>query len=134
VLVTLGSLLGEQRYLDAAERTARAALHSLERYPEGHPTLLRALDALLAPPQLVVVRAPAAQLDAWRAACDATYDLRRLAFAIPADAANLRGLLAERASRGPHGTAYLCEGLTCRAPLDSPEALASALATGTTTP
>src|SRR4029079_5248222 len=47
VLVTLGHLLGEQRYLDAAERTIRAAWHSLERYAEGHPTLLRALDALL---------------------------------------------------------------------------------------
>ena len=42
VLLTLGHLLGEQRYLDAAERTVRAALHGMERYPEGHATLLRA--------------------------------------------------------------------------------------------
>jgi uncharacterized protein len=133
VLVTLGHLLGEQRYLDAAERTVRAALHSIQRYPEGHPTLLRALDALLAPPQLVVVRAPTPALEAWRAARDATYDSRRLGFSIPADAASLRGLLAERTSRGAGGTAYLCEGLTCRAPIDSPAALAAALGAPSTT-
>jgi uncharacterized protein YyaL (SSP411 family) len=128
VLVTLGHLLGEQRYLDAAERTVRAGLHSLERYPEGHPTLLRALDALLAPPQVVVVRAPPSTFEAWRKARDASYDTRRLTFTIPADAANLRGVLAERTSRGEQGTAYVCEGLTCRAPIDTPEALSSALA------
>ncbi len=128
VLVTLGHLLGEQRYLDAAERTVRTALHSLDRYPEGHPTLLRALDALLAPPQIVVVRAPHAAFDAWRTARDATYDTRRLTFTIPADAANLRGLLAERSARGEHGTAYVCEGLACGAPIDTPDALAAALA------
>ena len=127
VLVTLGHLLGEQRYLDAAERTVRAALHSLERYPEGHPTLLRALDALLAPPQIVVVRAPTGTFDAWRKARDATYDARRLTFTIPADASNLRGVLADRTSRSDHGTAYVCEGLTCRAPIDTPDALAAAL-------
>jgi hypothetical protein len=127
VLLTLGHLLGEQRYLDAAERTVRAALHSIERYPEGHATLLRALRSLLAPPQHVVIRAPEAELDAWRAALAASYVARRVAFAIPADASGLRGLLAERQARGPGGTAYVCEGLTCRAPLDTPADLAAAL-------
>ena len=56
-LVQLGHLLGEQRYLDAADATVRAALHAIDRYPEGHATLLRALDELVTPPQLVVVRA-----------------------------------------------------------------------------
>ena len=129
MLLTLGHLLGEQRYLDAAERTVRAGLHALERYPEGHSTLLRALDALLAPPQVVVVRAPAGTFEAWRKARDASYDTRRLTFTIPADAANLRGVLAERTSRGEQGTAYVCEGLACSAPIDSPQALAAALAT-----
>src|SRR5262249_24826495 len=57
VLVRLGHLLGEQRYLDAAERTVRAAYFGMQRYPEGHATLLRALEQLLHPPRLVVVRA-----------------------------------------------------------------------------
>ena len=132
VLLTLGHLLGEQRYLDAAERTVRAALHSIERYPEGHATLLRALRTLIAPPQQVVIRAPEAELGAWRAALAASYVTRRTAFAIPADAA-VRGLLADRVARAPRGTAYVCEGLTCRAPVETPDALAAALQATTTT-
>jgi hypothetical protein len=74
-----------------------------------------------------VIRAPEAELDAWRAALAASYVARRVAFAIPAAAAGLRGLLAERPARGPAGTAYVCEGLTCRAPIDTPAELAAAL-------
>ncbi len=173
-------MLGEQRYLDAAERTVRAGLHAIGRYPEGHATLLHALDELLAPPTLVVVRAPAAQLDAWRAALAARtvrtagashapdapnapdapdgprergvptgergvpagesgtpagesargptrYHPHRLAFFVPADADGLRGLLAERRAPASGGAAYVCEGMTCRAPIDTPAELASTL-------
>jgi hypothetical protein len=133
VLVKLGHLLGEQRYLDAAERTVRAALHGIERYPEGHATLLHALDELLAPPTLVVVRAPAAELAAWRAAVDrgassaGGYHPHRLAFLVPADADGLRGLLAERVARASGGVAYVCAGMTCRAPITTPAELAAAL-------
>ena len=42
-LSALGHLLGEQRYLEAAEGTVRSALHALHRYPEALTTLLRAL-------------------------------------------------------------------------------------------
>jgi uncharacterized protein YyaL (SSP411 family) len=130
VLVKLGHLLGEQRYLDAAERTVRAALHAIERYPEGHATLLHALDEILAPPRLVVVRAPAAELAGWRAALDArdaaAFDPHRAAFVIPAEATGLRGLLAERRAPATGGLAYVCEGMTCRAPLATPSELATA--------
>jgi uncharacterized protein YyaL (SSP411 family) len=127
-LAKLGHLLGEQRYLNAAERTVRAALHAMQRYPEAHATLLHALDEILAAPQLVVVRAPRAELDGWRAALEsAPYDPHRAAFAIPAEAAGLRGLLAERRSPQKGGLAYVCEGMTCRAPLGTPAELEAAL-------
>jgi uncharacterized protein YyaL (SSP411 family) len=126
VLVTLGHLLGEQRYLDAAERTVRAGYHALQRYPEGHATLLRALEQLLRPPQLVVVRAPEREIASWQRVLHAGYRPDNVAFAIPADAPALPGLLAERTPRG-NGVAYVCEGMTCRAPIDDPTALASAL-------
>jgi uncharacterized protein YyaL (SSP411 family) len=126
VLVALGHLLGEQRYLDAAERTVRAGYHALERYPEGHATLLRALEQLLRPPELVVVRGAPAELAAWQRVLDAGYRPFTLSFAIPADAPALPGLLADRAPRGT-GVAYVCEGMTCRAPIDTPDALATAL-------
>jgi uncharacterized protein YyaL (SSP411 family) len=115
-LVALGHLLGEQRYLDAAERTVRAALHGMERYPDAHATLLRALEELITPPKLVVLRGSADELGSWRRKLDQTYEPHRLAFAIPNDAV-LPGLLAERAPRATP-VAYVCEGMTCRAPLE----------------
>ena len=124
-LVALGHLLGEQRYLTAAEHTIRAALHAIERYPEGHGTLLHALDELLTPPQLVVVRGTATELAPWQHALRAGYHPHRLAFAIPNDA-ELPGLLADRAPRSTP-VAYVCEGMTCQAPLTTPEDLAAAL-------
>ena len=49
-------------------------------------------------------------------------------FVIPSDAANLPGLLATREARGGQGTAYVCSGMTCQAPVLTPDALAGALA------
>jgi hypothetical protein len=52
------------------------------------------------------------------------------AFIIPTDAAALPGILAQRPARGDSGTAYVCEGVSCRAPCTSPAALAAALGEG----
>jgi uncharacterized protein YyaL (SSP411 family) len=115
-LLALGHLIGEQRYLDAAERTVRAALHSLDSYPDAHATLLRALHELLEPPKLVVLRGELAQLAPWQRKLASAYEPHRLAFAIP-NGAKLSGLLAERAPR-ERPVAYVCEGMTCRAPVE----------------
>ncbi len=116
VLLALGHLLGEQRYLDAAERTVRAALHALESYPDAHATLLRALEELLEPPKLVVLRGTPEELAPWRRKLAEAYEPHRLALAIPNDA-RLSGLLAQRAPRET-AVAYVCEGMTCRAPVE----------------
>ncbi len=115
-LLGLGHLLGEQRYVDAAERTVRSALHGMERYPEAHATLLHALEELLTPPKLVVLRGTAAELAPWQRKLGGSYEPHRLAFAIPNDAV-LPGLLATRKPR-EKAVAYVCEGMTCRAPLE----------------
>jgi uncharacterized protein YyaL (SSP411 family) len=115
-LLALGSLLGEQRYLDAAERTVRAALHTLERYPDAHPTLLLALGELLTPPKLIVLRGTPEELAPWRRKLGASYEPHRLVFAIPSGA-QPPGLLAQRAPLA-RAVAYVCEGMTCRAPVE----------------
>jgi uncharacterized protein YyaL (SSP411 family) len=127
VLLELGSLLGETRYLEAAERGLAAASESVAQYPDAHASLLLALARYLEPPQLVVVRADAAELDAWRTALGASFHPHRLAFAVPSDATGLYGMLAQRTARAAGGVAYVCEGMTCRAPVDSPAELAAAL-------
>ena len=122
VLLRLGSLLGEQRYLDAAERTVRAALHMLESYPDAHATLLRALEELIEPPKLVVLRGTPEALAPWQRKLASTYEPHRLAVAIPNDA-KLSGLLAQRVPRG-RAVAYVCEGMTCRAPVELADGVA----------
>jgi len=116
VLLRLGYLLAEPRYLDAAERTLRAGWSLLERYPHAHVSLLMALDELTEPPVNVVLRGPAADLDVWRLELDKLYDPRRLVLAVPSDASGLPAALEDKR---PHaGTvAYLCRGTTCSAPL-----------------
>jgi len=116
VLIRLGFMLAEPRYLDAAERTLRAAWSLLERYPHGHTTTLMALDELTEPPTVVVLRGAEADLAVWRAELDKHYDPRRLVVALPADATGLPAALADKRPL-PGTVAYVCRGTTCSAPL-----------------
>ena len=118
LLVRLGYLLGETRYLDAAERCLRSAWAAIERHPVGHPSLLMALDDLTEPPAIVILRGSSDDLAAWRFELDKLYDPRRIVLAIPADASGLPAGLAEKAPLD-HTVAYLCRGTTCSPPLDT---------------
>ncbi|MCC6201843.1 MAG: thioredoxin domain-containing protein [Gammaproteobacteria bacterium] len=115
-LQRLGYLLGDTRYLDAAERCLRAGSSFIRHYPFGHCAMLLALDEYLAPPQLVILRGPPNLLEPWRARCAADYIPRRLCFAIPADAA-LPPRLAAKGASPDAVTAYVCNGLRCATPV-----------------
>jgi uncharacterized protein YyaL (SSP411 family) len=118
VLLRLGYLLAEPRYLAAAERTLRAAWPSLEPHPQAHITVLGALEELLSPPEIVILRGEARTIDGWRAHLARVYAPHRLVLAIPADATDLPAALADKTPRA--GTvAYICRGSTCSAPVDS---------------
>ncbi len=123
----LGHLLGEARYLDAAEATLRAAWPVLTGYPVAHATLLTALDEYLAPPEIVVVRGRECHLPEWLAVARLVYAPHRLVFGIPDAAGGLPGALATRASAA--GTvAYVCRGSHCTAPLQTLADLGATLA------
>jgi len=116
LLIRLGFLLAEPRYLDAAERTLRSAWSLLERYPHGHTSLLMALDELTQPPTVVVLRGAADDLTVWRAELDKLYDPRRLVLAVPSDASDLPAGLADKRPQAG-AVAYVCRGTACSAPL-----------------
>jgi len=129
LLLRLGYLLAEPRYLDAAERTLRAAWSLIERYPHAHTSLLMALDEYTEPPAVIVLRGPEADLAVWRAELDKLYDPRRAVFAIPSDDEALPAALADK--RPQAGVvAYLCRGTTCSAPLGTLGELVRALKAG----
>ncbi|MBW4049973.1 MAG: thioredoxin domain-containing protein [Proteobacteria bacterium] len=126
VLQRMGYLLGEPRYLEAAERTVRAGWAMMERYPQGHASLLTALEELLHPPQIVVLRGVPETIETWRRELARLYSPRRMVLAVPADAAGLPAQIADKAPRGD-AVAYVCRGSVCGEPIGSFAALAEAL-------
>jgi hypothetical protein len=118
VLIRAGYLLGETRWLEAGERTLRAAWLAINRFPHGHMSLLEALAEYLVPPQIVIIRGAPAEADRWRDELGKLYAPHRLVFSIPADLAGLDAAVADK--KAGNGTrAYLCRGSTCSAPVES---------------
>ena len=117
-LSRLGHLLGEPRYLEAAERTLGAGWAGLAEMPHAHGAMLTALEEHLDPPQIIVLRGRGESLERWRARCALPFAPRRYVVAVPDDADPLPGLLAARAPHPEGGTiAYVCEGHRCEAPI-----------------
>jgi hypothetical protein len=126
-LQRLGFLLGESRYLQAAESTLSCASQMMSQHPQAHVSLLTALEEYLRNPETVIIRGEAPDIDAWRDAAQKIYAPRRMVFAIPADCAELPGALADRAARSGGTIAYRCLGSHCSLPFESLDALAAAL-------
>lgn len=114
-LLRLGWLVGERRYTEAAERVLASAAAALRRYPHGHGALLNALAESLHPGGFVVIRGRPERLSTWAEAARAA-GFRRWVFAIPDDAGDLPGELAERKAEAEE-VAYVCRGTSCLPPI-----------------
>jgi len=126
-LQRLGHLLGEHRYIDAAERALRSAWQAMNEYPHGHVTLLTALEEYLTPPEIIVIRGNREEIANWRNSAAKLYAPSRLVFGIDETETNLPGLLAERKAVPGETVAYRCVGTHCELPVTSWEALATEL-------
>ncbi len=126
-LQRLGFLLGETRYLDAAERALRASWQAIKEYPHGHVSLLSSLEEYLDHPEIIVIRGDGDEIARWQHAAARLYAPRRLVFGISSDAADLPGALADRAAIDGETVAYRCLGTHCEMPVTTWEALAAQL-------
>ncbi|MFK8016198.1 MAG: thioredoxin domain-containing protein [Gammaproteobacteria bacterium] len=120
-LIRLGHLIGDARYLHAAEATLNVAWDALTHVPHAHAALLDALEEHLDPPQIVVIRCESPDFPVWQAPT-MSFAPRRQVYMIDTAQADLPGALAARIGRSD-GIAYVCKGTTCEAPVDSPKAL-----------
>jgi uncharacterized protein YyaL (SSP411 family) len=111
-LQRLGHLLGEIRYLTAAERTLQLFWPQVCHSPAGFGSLLLALEEALTPPEIVILRGPAGQTVEWRRALGAAP--QRLVLALPNGIPGLPETLAKPES--DHVNAWVCRGVTCSAP------------------
>jgi uncharacterized protein YyaL (SSP411 family) len=115
-LARLGWLLGESRYLEAAERSLRGGWASVTRAPHAHSMMLTALEEYLDPPQVVILRGDGPDVAAWSRSIAPLYAPRRMVFAIPAEAPDLPEALASKAARDVT-VAYVCQGPQCSEPI-----------------
>jgi uncharacterized protein YyaL (SSP411 family) len=127
-LARLGYMTGETRYLRAAENTLQVFYAMLERHPAGHATLCTALEELLEPTNVVVLRGPREALGTWQRALSSRYLPGTLIFAAAALRADLPGTLDKPA--GEAVNAYLCQGVSCQPPIEDIGALIANLETG----
>jgi uncharacterized protein YyaL (SSP411 family) len=123
-----GYLLGESRYLSAAEDCLRAAWEPLSEQSAHHATLLTALEEYLAAPEFVILRGSAGAVESWRRQLAAHYAPRRTVLAIAEDATDLPAALQAKPPSADGTIAYVCRGHTCSAPINSLPLLATALA------
>ena len=125
-LQRLGHVLGEPRYIDAAERTLKAFNPLLERQASAHASLCCALDEYLAPPAIVILRGEAGGLAEWQRALAARYRPDTLVLALPPGLAGLPAALDKSAAAGVK--AWVCRGATCLPPITDPLELVAAVA------
>lgn len=126
-LQRLGFILGDTRYLDAAERTLRGAWQAIEEYPHGHVSLITALEEFLHHPEVVVIRGESEEIARWRDSAAKVYAPRRMVFAIDAAESDLPGALTKRKALDGETVAYRCVGTHCDLPVTTWEALAAEL-------
>jgi uncharacterized protein YyaL (SSP411 family) len=124
VLLRAGYLLGETRWLAAAERTLRAGWQMMSRYPQGHVSLLDALEEYLEAPEIVIIRDAGTR--EWQRELDRLYAPHRLVFTIPADARDLDAALVDKRA-GASPRAFVCRGMSCSPPIEAlPELMRAA--------
>ena len=124
-LLALGHLVGDARYVAAAERALRCFAASLARSAGGYASLAVAVDELAVPPANVLVVGEPAAATAWQAALERRYRPAARIFNVagqPLPKALVKGPAPAAGAR-----AYVCAGFTCLPPVDSLDALVDLL-------
>ncbi|HEX4798766.1 MAG TPA: thioredoxin domain-containing protein [Burkholderiales bacterium] len=120
-LQRLHFLAGESRYALAAERTLAQFHSAMNDQPGGHATLLMALEEHMTPTRTVILRGPSAELARWRSALAERYLPHTVVLALGTGLRDLPPVLAKPA--GGRVNAWVCEGVSCLAPIDRLEDL-----------
>ncbi len=116
VLLRLGHLVNESRFLEAAERTLKAFSGEMRQSPTTCGALLSALEDALHPGQIILLFGDAEKINEWSAVCDAEFRPGRQCYHIPVDDNALPASLSDKKMLGDI-TAYICSGTTCLPPV-----------------
>ncbi len=125
-LQRLGHVVGDARYLEAARRTMACFAADAQRAPHAFATLARAMAEYAAPPTVVVLTGPQAEIRRWSEALARLPLASTLIFALPGSIDTLPEALAKPV--GEQARAWVCQGPRCLAPIDALDALRTQLA------
>ena len=112
----LAALTGEPRYARAAERTLELFHGPMRDYPSGFGAMAVALDELLEPPRLLVLRGAQLGLGGWQAALAQELAPDMVVLAIPDGEPGLPPAL-DKPKRPEPVNGWLCRGVTCLEPV-----------------
>ncbi|MDP1558344.1 MAG: thioredoxin domain-containing protein [Nitrosomonas sp.] len=112
VLQRLGHLLGEYRYLQAAERALRLFYPAISSHSSGCCSLLIAVEEIMTPPPMVILRGREPALSEWR------YKLQNrvphlLIFALSSELVGLPASLDKPVPVDKAVNAWVCQGVNC---------------------
>ena len=125
-LQKLGHILGDARYLQAAERTLKAFDNVIKNNPAACASLSHALCEFLTPPSIVIIRGEAKQMAVWRAEINQHYYPHHLFFYLDEQAADLPIALQRKFSQDVN--AWVCQGVVCSPSVNDLQALLKNLA------
>lgn len=124
-LLKIGTLLGEERFIKAADRAITQAKQAMQDSPQHYASLLKAAMEYDRQFEYIVIRGDEQICRQWLRITADYYNPIRLCFAIPTTAANLPAALeAKKADTSANRViAYLCRGQSCYPPFKSIETL-----------
>jgi len=121
----LAALTAEERYARAALRTVEAFFPLMRSHPGGCGTLAQALDEILSPVSVLVLRGAPEALAGWSRQLAREFLPGTVVVAIPDGIAGLPAILDKPRRPGPV-TGWLCRGPVCLEPSNDLEALKQA--------
>lgn len=112
-LQRLGQLLGDARYLAAAERTLRLFWPQMRRSAAGFSSLLLTLEEALTPADSVILRGPEDEVRRWQRELTRVLGPHLMILALPNGTRGLPAVLNKPESNAVN--AWVCRGVTCHA-------------------
>ncbi len=113
VLLQLGYLLAETRYIDAARKTLQLSWKSITEKPQYHTSLLCGLENYLEPTDIRIVRLHPSDEEQWVIPMEQRLHANQLIFIIPMDlVGELPPALISKQANG-YTTLYHCKGMQC---------------------
>jgi len=112
-LQRLGYLVGEPRYLQAAENALNVFYPTMSLHASAYCSLLMTLEEILAPPQIVILRGQESALTEWRNVLQHSSPYT-LVLALPTELVDLPPSLNKPCPTDKPVNAWICQGVICQ--------------------